>query len=63
MLLEMLRQTLSKSITRGIGTTAMGYYSRERDWAQLQNLHEKVGIYSQGTDWGSEVENNQKETS
>ena len=28
MLLEMLRQTLSESITTGIGTTAMGHYSR-----------------------------------
>ena len=52
-LLKMLRQTLSRTIAMGIGTTAMGFYSGERDWAQLQIQHGQVGIYSQGAGWRS----------
>lgn len=36
-----------------IGTTAMGVLQWGRDWTQFQMQHEQMGIYSQGTGWGS----------
>jgi len=36
-----------------IETTAVGVLQWGRDWTQFQIQHEQMGIYSQGTAWGS----------
>ena len=44
---------LFRTITTGIETTAVWFYSGDRDWIQFQIQHGQKGIYSQGAGLGS----------